>query len=149
MTPIEKKRRAVLLGRDRILVGRGHDPDLFDLELEPARRSLIGIHVPGHRQRGLLRQVLCLLEDLWGQIRPEGRALHRPGPIPDLQEQELPARPLSREPTPDRDHLSGMGCDLRNVRHHHGRVKGAHRPNCQGFRGIPSTRVDCSQTVPY
>jgi hypothetical protein len=112
----------VLLGGDRVLLGRGHDLEFLDLDLVPTGRSLVRPDPAPNHDRGLLRQAGGLLEGHRREVRPKGRALDGARAVPDLEEEKLPARPPGRQPTTQGHCLTYVPTHFGNVDHRHGRV---------------------------
>ena len=94
----------VLLVADGELAGRLRDhPEVLHVELEADGRPRVLLHEARHRERGLLGQVVGLLEDLRADVALEDDALDDAGAVPQLQEVELAGGAAGVEPAVQRD----------------------------------------------
>jgi hypothetical protein len=127
---IEEERRPVLLRRDRILGALRDDLERRHAELESDRRPRIGAHRPRDDHRRLLRKVVGEREGLRRHVGLRHHALDRAGPVADLQEVDLAARPSSGEPAAQRDRAPVVLPDALDRHHlrHGGRIAGGRVP---------------------
>ncbi len=80
---------AVLLGRDRVVVGDMHRLDVNHIELETARRTLVRARRTGDPHRRLLREVLRRREDIIRDVPLKDHALDHTRSIAQHHEDEL------------------------------------------------------------
>src|SRR6266481_5410486 len=99
MTVVEQERDAVILGRNRIVGRRRNYRERFERQLESARRALVLAHDAGHFERGFLAHMIRGREVLRAEIGERRNALAYAGAVAHLQEMDLPARALAREPS--------------------------------------------------
>ena len=118
MPAIEQVVDAVFLRRDRIVDRRAHDLEVRDVELVTARRAAVGAHRAVHDDRGLLREMVGLLELLVadGGLRDDG--LDEAAAVAHRQEMDLSARAAVVKPAADRDRLALALRDLIDVGNH-------------------------------
>ena len=91
----------MFLGRDRI-VHRGRDDlEIRDVELVSARRAAVGAHHAMHDERGLLRQVIGLLELLVADRGLRDDGLDEAAAVAHREEMNLAARAPVVKPAPD------------------------------------------------
>ena len=112
MAAIEQIVDAVLFWRNRIVDRRAHDFEVRDVELVTAWRAAVGAHGAVHDDRGLLRQVIGLLELLVTDRRFRDDRLDETGAVAHRQEMNFSARAAVMEPSPNGD---GLALALRNL----------------------------------
>ena len=103
MPQVVQERDAMLLGRDRIIVGGADDAEAFRGELVAAGRALVLAHDAGHLQRSLLAQMVGGRERVGAEIVERRDALADAGAVAQLEEVNLAAGAPVVEPSGERD----------------------------------------------
>ena len=118
VTPIEQVIDPVLLRSNRVVRRRAHDLEVRDIELESAWCAAVGAHSAVDDQRGLLRQVIGLLEFLVTDCGLRDNGLDESRAVAHRQKVDLSARAAVVKPSADRDRLSLVLRDLVYVSNH-------------------------------
>ena len=112
---LHQERRAVLLRRDRIILGHLKDLDLLDGELVASRRPFVLPDMPPDDDRGLLGQGIEGPEQGMFLFRREDRRLDDPRSVSDEEEPDFAARALVVNPAADLDVLVLVAGDVLDV----------------------------------
>ena len=135
MSPVMQKGRAVVLGRNRIIGGRGYRLERRHRQLEAAGRPVIGSHLAGHQNRALLTQAPGMVKQLLRNIRFKNGTLQRPRSVANLKKDQLATRALAPNPTPDLDLTPAMRADIADSCPMHGRDLEADPPSGNRYLG--------------
>ena len=112
MAEVHEKRRAVLLRRDRIVLGELNDLEGLDAELHAAGRARLAAHCAGDAHRRLLRDLLHRLPRLVGDFFLEDDALEIAAAVANDRKLQLPRSALVVEPAVDHDLLADVPREL-------------------------------------
>ena len=107
-------RRKIIFERGIFFDPRWHDLGDFHLEFVASRSTLIGAHLPGDDQGGLLRQAFERVPQLGRDLAFDHHALHQAGAVADDGEEQFAALPQVVEPAANGDRLAFMTAELRD-----------------------------------
>ena len=123
MAVVQEEFRAVLLGRDGVVLRGVNHGHVLESHLVAAGRTGLLPHGARHFQGGLLAEGAAGGEDLRRDFFGERYALEVSGAIPHHQEANLSRLPPGVEPTPDQDLLPLEPCQVPDRRGPLHRVK--------------------------